>query len=180
MSDNAACRTDPATHGLANIFSQPSSFLETSSGTPCLYFKAPILTSFKPKDTNILKPQVQISLKRSYAYIDRANIFKALARWADAFYKSKCSSVCLSVCLSDCLSVCVFTFEVPFKRLFAPTSQSRMSNIFRDSESLGKSNGKKWSHIETFLVWKWSKIATQKELFFGCFCFAKHGRNNTS
>ena len=28
--------------------------------------------------------------------------------------------------------------EVPFKGLFAPTSRSRMSNIFRDSESLGK------------------------------------------
>ena len=45
------------------------------------------------------------------------------------------------------LSVCVFTFEVPFERLFAPISRSRMSNIFRDSESLGKSNGRKWSHI---------------------------------
>ena len=53
--------------------------------------------------------------------------------------------------LSTCPSVCVFTFEVPFKHLFAPTSQSRMSNIFRDSESLGKSNGKKWSQIGTFL-----------------------------
>ena len=31
--------------------------------------------------------------------------------------------------------------------LFAPTSRSWMSNIFRDSESLGKSNGKNWSHI---------------------------------
>ena len=62
-------------------------------------------------------------------------IFKASALWADAFNKSKCPSVCLSVCLS----VRLFTFEVPFKRLFAPTSQSRMSNIFRDSESLGMS-----------------------------------------
>ena len=43
--------------------------------------------------------------------------------------------------------VCLFTFEVPFNGLFAPTSRSRMSNIFRDSESLGKSNGKKWSDI---------------------------------
>ena len=47
------------------------------------------------------------------------------------------------VCLSVCLSVCVFTFEVPFNGLFAPTSRSWMSNIFRDSESLGKNNGKK-------------------------------------
>ena len=60
--------------------------------------------------------------------------FKASALWADAFYKLKCPSVCPSVRLS----VCLFTFEVPFNGLFAPTSQSRMSNIFRDSESLGK------------------------------------------
>ena len=56
-------------------------------------------------------------------------------------------SISRFVRLSVCLSVRVFTFEVPFNGLFAPTSQSRMSNIFRDSESLGKSNGKKWSHI---------------------------------
>ena len=61
--------------------------------------------------------------------------FKASALWADAFYKSICPSVCLSVCLS----VRLFTFEVPFNGLFAPTSRRRMSNIFRDSESLGKS-----------------------------------------
>ena len=70
-------------------------------------------------------------------------IFKASTLWADAFYKSICPSVCLSVRPS----VCLFTFEVPFNGLFAPTSRSRMSNIFRDSKSLGKSNGKKWSNI---------------------------------
>ena len=47
--------------------------------------------------------------------------------WADAFFKSICPSVCQSVCLFVCPSV---TFEVPFKCLFAPTSQSWMSNIF--------------------------------------------------
>ena len=41
----------------------------------------------------------------------------------------------------------LFTFEVPFKRLFAPTTQTRMSKIFGDSESLGKNIGKKWSQI---------------------------------
>ena len=86
--------------------------------------------------------------------------FKASALWADAFYKSICPSVRLSVCLF----VCLFTFEVPFNGLFAPTSWSRMSNIFRDSESLGESNGKKWSQIWTFLFEKLSKIATQ--IFF--------------
>ena len=74
-------------------------------------------------------------------------IFKASALWADAFYKSKCPSVCPSVRVSVCVSVCLFTFEVPCNGLFAPTSRSRMSNIFTDSESLGKSNGKKWSQI---------------------------------
>ena len=72
------------------------------------------------------------------------SILKESALWADAFYKSKCPSVCLSVC--------VFTFEVPFKRLFVPTSRSWMSNIFRDLESLGKSNGKKWSQIGIFFL----------------------------
>ena len=57
----------------------------------------------------------------------------------------------MSICLCVCVCVCVFTFEVPFKRLFAPISRSRMSNIFRDMKSLGKSNGKKWSQIWTFL-----------------------------
>ena len=35
-------------------------------------------------------------------------------------------------------SLTFFTFEVSFNGLFAPTSRSRMSNIFRDSESLGE------------------------------------------
>ena len=35
--------------------------------------------------------------------------------------------VCLSVCLSVCPSVCVFTFEVPFKRLFAPKLKNKDS-----------------------------------------------------
>ena len=60
--------------------------------------------------------------------------------------------VCLSVCV--CVCVCVFTCEVPFKRLFAPTSQSWMSKKFRDSESLGKSNVKKWSQIWKLLLIK--------------------------
>ena len=71
-------------------------------------------------------------------------VFKASALWAHAFYESEFPSVCLF----GCLFVCLFTFEVPFKHCFAPTSKNRMSNIFRVSESLGKSNGKKWSHIK--------------------------------
>ena len=79
-------------------------------------------------------------------------------------------SVRLSVCPSVCLFVRLFTFEVPFNGLFAPTSRSWMSNIFRDSESLGKSNGKKWSYILNCFFWKLSKIAVQKKFFF-CWFF---------
>ena len=57
-------------------------------------------------------------------------VFKASALWVDAFYKSICQFVNLSVRLSVRLSVCVFTFEVTYKHILAPTSQSRMSNIF--------------------------------------------------
>ena len=90
----------------------------------------------------------------------RHNIFfKASALWADAFYKSKCPSVCL-------WSVRVFTFELPFKHLFAPTFWSRMSKIFRDSESLGKSIGKKWSQIETFLFGSGLKLPKKKSFFW--------------
>ena len=69
-----------------------------------------------------------------------SHIFKASALWADAVH--------MCVCLCECLAVCLFTFQVPFKRLFTPTSQSQMFKNFRDLESLGKSNGNKWSHIQ--------------------------------
>ena len=75
-------------------------------------------------------------------------------------------NVRLSVGLSVRLCVCVFTFEVPFNGLFAPTSRSRMSNIFRDSESLGKSNGMKWSIIWIFLFGSGLKSPRKKKVFF--------------
>ena len=62
-------------------------------------------------------------------------------------------------------SLIFFTFEVPFNGLFAPTSQSQMSNIFRDSESMGKSNGKKWSNIWTFLFESGLKSPRKKSFF---------------
>ena len=46
----------------------------------------------------------------------------------------------MAICVFVCVFFCPFIFEVPFN---FPTSRSRMSNIFRDSESLGKSNKKK-------------------------------------
>ena len=55
--------------------------------------------------------------------------------------------------------VCVFTFDVPFKHLLSPTSQNRIS------KSLGKSNGKKWSHIQKLLLIKGVKLPHKKVCF---------------
>ena len=99
--------------------------------------------------------------------------------WPYGLMHSISRFVCRSVCLSVRLSVRVFTFELPFKRLFAPTSWNQMSNIFRDSKSLGKSNGKTWSQIWTFLVWKWSKKAKQF-FFFWLILPLKHSGNQAS
>ena len=118
-----------------------------------------------------------------YYYRHRRNIlkrciimvFKALALWADAFYKLKCPSLCPSVCPS----VPLFTFEVPFNGLFAPTSRSRMSNIFRDSEPLGKNNVKKWSNLWIFLFGSGVKLPHNFFVFFA-FCLTKHGGNHAS
>ena len=64
------------------------------------------------------------------------------------FFETLCRlMVNQSICPSVCPSVCVFTFEVPLKRLFAPASQNRMSNILEIQNPWGKSSGKKWSHI---------------------------------
>ena len=89
-------------------------------------------------------------------------LFKASTFWADAFYKSKCPSACPCVRVS----VRLITFEVAFKRIFAPTSRSRMSNMFRHSESLGKSNGKKWSQIGAFLFGSGLKQPNKKIVVF--------------
>ena len=56
-------------------------------------------------------------------------------------------------------------FLVFFNGLFATTSQNRMSNIFRDSDSLGKSNGKKWSNIWSFLFGSGLKLPRKKKFF---------------
>ena len=77
------------------------------------------------------------------------------------FYKSKCPYVC--VCF--CLCVCQSHFLTSFNGLFAPTSQSPMSKLFRFSESFGKSNGKKWSQIWKLLLIKGVKLPRQKKLF---------------
>ena len=72
--------------------------------------------------------------------------FKASALWADAFYKSKCPSVCVSVCPLVC-SLLRYRLTV----FLPPLPEIRCPIFFRDSESLGRSNGKNWSQILTFL-----------------------------
>ena len=64
-----------------------------------------------------------------------------------------------------CLFVHVFTFEVPFKRLFARTSQNLIFKIFRDLESLGKIAGNNWSQILNFLLIKGLKLPRQNKFF---------------
>ena len=58
-----------------------------------------------------------------------------------------------------------FLLFTPFRSLFAPTSQSLMSKLFRFSESLEKSNGKKWSWIWQLLLIKGVKSPRKKKLF---------------
>ena len=54
------------------------------------------------------------------------------------------------------------------------------SLMSRDSESLGKSNGKKWSKIWTFLFGSGLKSPRKKKLFFCWFCLTKHVGNHAS
>ena len=59
--------------------------------------------------------------------------------------------------MSVCLFVCVFvrhSFSLRLTVFFAPTSRNPMSKLFRFSESLGKSNGNKWSQICKLLLIK--------------------------
>ena len=59
-----------------------------------------------------------------------------------------------------------FHLFTPFKRLFVPISRSPMSKLFWYSESLKKSNGKKWSQIWTFLLKNGVKLPLRKKSFF--------------
>ena len=91
-------------------------------------------------------------------YICLANFFIRLVfewntvfKFSIFFYYIDDISCYVVVCLSVCLCVCLFTFKFAFKHLFAPTSQSLMSKIFKDSGSLGKSNGLVSVFLTTFI-----------------------------
>ena len=76
---------------------------------------------------------------------------------------------------------CLSPFHaLDFEAYFAPTSQSRRSKKFRDSEPLGKSAGKKWSQSWTFLLGSGLKWPCKKKFFFYWFCLTKHGGNHAS
>ena len=110
-----------------NLFINPMAYLvtepHTAKSTTCQ--KLPICCNFRANHS--------------------ISIFKASALLADAFYKSKCLSVCLSVRVSVCLSVCsLLRYRLTF--FLPPLPEVGCQIFFRDSESFGKSNGKKWSN----------------------------------
>ena len=91
-------------------------------------------------------------------------LFKASALWADAFYKSKCPSVCLSVCVFVCslLRYRLTVFLPPLPKVRCP--------IFLEIRNpWGKVKTRSGLTFEHF-VWKWSKIAEKKKVFFCWFC----------
>ena len=68
------------------------------------------------------------------AHLSKPVLFKASALWADAFYKSVCTSVC------SLLRYRLTVFLPPLPEVGCP--------IFLEIKNpWGKSNGKKWSHI---------------------------------
>ena len=89
----------------------------------------------------------------------KSGVFKAWALWAIAF------QVNFSISVSVCVSICLFTFEVPFKCIFAPTSKIWMSKSFKDFKSFRKSNGKKLSQISKLLLMKGVKLLRKKVCF---------------
>ena len=96
------------------------------------------------------------------------DIFKASALWADAFYKSKCPSVCPSVRLfvrpSVCPSVCsLLRYHL---NVFLPPLPEVWCPIFLEIRNpWGKVTKRSGLRFKRF-VGKWSKIATQKKVFF--------------
>ena len=94
-------------------------------------------------------------------------LFKALALWVDAFYKSKC---CLSVRLSVRLFIRAFTFEVPFKRLFAPIPKVGCP-IFLEIRNPWGGKCKEMATDLKFFVLKWSKIAKKKKKMLDNFAY---------
>ena len=83
-------------------------------------------------------------------------------------------NVCLSVRLSLCLSVCSL-LKYRLNVFLAPSSWIQISKHLRDSESLGKSKGRKWFQIWTFFLKNSQKLPRKKKkkvFVFDKFCLA--------
>ena len=79
------------------------------------------------------------------------------------------------------LSVHLFTFEVSFKRLFAPTSQSRMSKIFLEIRNRwGKVMVRNGLRLEHFCFVSGLKSQKKKNSFFWLILPTKQGGNHAS
>ena len=103
-----------------------------------------LLTSKQTKHENIhILFSTHICQKVQCFIFSMQDIFIESTHWANSIQQSNSLSVCASVCLFVCLFV-PFS-HVFFQAYFAPTSRSRMSKVFRDSGSFGKSAGNKWS-----------------------------------
>ena len=87
--------------------------------------------------------------------------FKASALWANAFYKSKCPSGRVSVCLC----VRVFTFEVPFKRLFSPLPKVRCPILLKIWNPWGKVMERSGLIFEHFCL---KIVKNRRAIFFFC------------
>ena len=87
-------------------------------------------------------------------------------------------NVRLCVRLSVCLSVhLLLRYHLT---VFLPPLPKVGCQIFLEIRNpWGKSNGKKWSNIWTF-VWKWLKNRRKKKVVFCWFCLTKHGGNHAS
>ena len=82
-------------------------------------------------------------------------------------FMNRPSGPILSISRNVRISVCPSHFFLtPFNSLLAPPPQSQMSKLFRYFESLGKSNGKKWSQIWKLFVKHGVKSPRQKNMDF--------------
>ena len=87
------------------------------------------------------------------------------------FSKNRSSGPILSISRNISVFVCPSYFLTLFNSLFAPTFQSPTSKLFRFSESLGKSNDKKWSQIWKLLLIKGVTLLRQKSFFLLLYLF---------
>ena len=88
-------------------------------------------------------------------------VVTASALWADAFYKSKCASVRPSVHLFVCslLRYRLNVFLPPLPKVGCPI-------FLKVQNPWGKSYGKKWSQIGTFLFGSGLKSPNKKKSFY--------------